>query len=80
MTTLVIPGQPLPDAAMFSPGSGCFSRGGKIYASILGEVVKEGGNIMVRGKEDQQAIPEPNSIVRFQFVNTVIAITRGEAN
>lgn len=64
MATLVIPGQPLPDSAMLSAGSGCFSRGGRIYAAIMGEVIKEGATISVKGKDDQQAIPEPDSIVR----------------
>ncbi|GAA5955850.1 hypothetical protein JCM21900_001735 [Sporobolomyces salmonicolor] len=74
----VIPGQPLapsaPGAAL-SPGPGTFVRGGQVYAARVGELVREGDVVSVKGKEDTQAIPEPNSIV----IGTVSRITRQAA-
>ncbi|CEQ42632.1 SPOSA6832_04471 [Sporobolomyces salmonicolor] len=79
----VIPGQPLapsaPGAAL-SPGPGTFVRGGQVYAARVGELVREGDGgaeqvVTVKGKEDTQAIPEPNSIV----IGTVSRITRQAA-
>ncbi|KAI5480362.1 exosome complex component CSL4 [Pseudohyphozyma bogoriensis] len=78
MTTLAIPGQPLTTSitsASFLPGPGTFVRGGTIYASLAGEVVNDGGKISVKGKDDQQAVPEPNSIV----IGTVTRLTRQAA-
>ncbi|GAA5829930.1 hypothetical protein JCM11251_007936 [Rhodosporidiobolus azoricus] len=75
MTSLVIPGQPISSTATgasFQPGPGTFVRGGQVYASLVGEVNKEGGVLQVKGREETQAIPEPNSIV----IGTVSRITR----
>ncbi|GAA5842349.1 hypothetical protein JCM3766R1_005636 [Sporobolomyces carnicolor] len=78
MTTFVIPGQPL---SLSTPrgeiraGPGTFVRGGKVYASRVGKVSHEGQLVSVEGKDDTQAIPEPNSIV----VGTVSRITRQAA-
>ncbi|KAK4701147.1 exosome complex component CSL4, partial [Phenoliferia sp. Uapishka_3] len=78
MTTAVMPGQPLSAAstsASFHAGPGTFARGGAIYSSLVGEVSREGGIISVKGKEDAQAIPEPNCIV----IGTITRITRAAA-
>ncbi|GAA5915790.1 hypothetical protein JCM6882_006095 [Rhodosporidiobolus microsporus] len=75
MASFVIPGQPLSTAtpgATLAPGPGTFVRGGQVYASLVGEVKKEGGILQVKGREETQAIPEPNSIV----IGTVSRITR----
>jgi exosome complex component CSL4 len=92
MTTFVIPGQPLTapsTGAALLAGPGTFSRGGSIYASLRGEVVKQGGVrrpaigrlqesalipcclrqiVSVKGKDDAQTVPEPNSIVRLACI------------
>ncbi|GAA5987435.1 hypothetical protein JCM11641_002289 [Rhodosporidiobolus odoratus] len=79
MSSFVIPGQPLPTptgvAPSLQPGPGTFLRGGKLYASLVGETTREGGIVSVKGKEDIQSIPEPNSIV----IGTVSRITRAFA-
>lgn len=46
MATLVIPGQPLSTqgtGAQLAPGPGTFSRNGQLYASLVGEVIREQG-------------------------------------
>ncbi|TNY22963.1 hypothetical protein DMC30DRAFT_390687 [Rhodotorula diobovata] len=78
MATLVIPGQPLSTqgtGAQLAPGPGTFSRNGQLYASLVGEVIREQGVISVKGKEETQAIPEPNATV----IGTVTRITRQAA-
>ncbi|SCZ98242.1 BZ3500_MvSof-1268-A1-R1_Chr7-1g09069 [Microbotryum saponariae] len=74
--TIVIPGQPLTPSgavtATYQAGPGTYTRGGQIYAGLKGELVKAAGIISVLGKDDAQAIPEPNSIV----IGTVTRITR----
>ncbi|BGP15458.1 hypothetical protein JCM10213v2_003426 [Rhodosporidiobolus nylandii] len=76
MAALVIPGQPLSATsgagAALASGPGTFVRGGQVYAALVGEMSREGGLVTVKGKEDTQAIPEPNSIV----IGTVSRITR----
>ncbi|SCV71059.1 BQ2448_3821 [Microbotryum intermedium] len=77
--TIVIPGQPLTASgavtATYQAGPGTYTREGQIYASLKGELVKAAGwwqVISVLGKDDAQAIPEPNSIV----IGTVTRIAR----
>ncbi|GAA6035836.1 hypothetical protein JCM8097_005730 [Rhodosporidiobolus ruineniae] len=77
MAGLLIPGQPLPATASgagatLQAGPGTFVRGGQVYASLVGELSREGGVVQVKGKADTQSIPEPNSIV----IGTVSRITR----
>ncbi|POY70006.1 hypothetical protein BMF94_6996 [Rhodotorula taiwanensis] len=78
MATQVIPGQPLsaPGAsASLAAGPGTFTRGGQVYAALVGHVSREGGVLSVQGKDETQAIPEPNATV----VGTVTRITRQAA-
>ncbi|GAA5952207.1 hypothetical protein JCM8115_003535 [Rhodotorula mucilaginosa] len=78
MAPQVIPGQPLSVAgtsASLAAGPGTFVRGGKVYAALVGQVKREGGVLSVQGKEETQAIPEPNATV----VGTVTRITRQAA-
>ncbi|KPV72115.1 uncharacterized protein RHOBADRAFT_18353 [Rhodotorula graminis WP1] len=78
MASLVIPGQPLSaqgPSAQLAPGPGTFSRGGQVYAALVGQVSREGGVLSVKGKEETQAIPEPNATV----IGTVTRITRQAA-
>ncbi|KAL8290170.1 hypothetical protein RQP46_003109 [Phenoliferia psychrophenolica] len=78
MTSTVLPGQPLSalsTSASLLAGAGTFQRGGAIYSSLIGEVSRDGGVVSVKGKEDAQAIPEPNSIV----IGTITRITRQAA-
>ncbi|GAA5986934.1 hypothetical protein JCM10908_000962 [Rhodotorula pacifica] len=78
MATQVIPGQPLSftgTSASLAAGPGTFARGGKVYAALVGQVTREGGVLTVKGKEETQAIPEPNATV----VGTVTRITRQAA-
>ncbi|GAA6012460.1 hypothetical protein JCM8202_003335 [Rhodotorula sphaerocarpa] len=78
MATQVIPGQPLSTggtSASLAAGPGTFTRGGQIYAALVGHVSREGGVLSVQGKEETQAIPEPNATV----VGTVTRITRQAA-
>ena len=80
MTELVIPGQPLytpppGSAATLKAGAGTYSRGGTLFASLRGQVSREGGVVSVLGKDDQQSIPEPNSTV----IGTITRITRQAA-
>lgn len=79
MTEVVIPGQPLhtpsSSSASFHSGPGTFARNGSIYSSLRGKVERTGGIISVHGKDDQQAIPEPNSTV----IGTITRITRQAA-
>ncbi|KAM0746329.1 hypothetical protein T439DRAFT_344287 [Meredithblackwellia eburnea MCA 4105] len=77
-TATVVPGQPLSVAstsASLLDGPGTFSRGGQVFAALVGQSSKEGGVVSVKGKEDIQAIPEPNSVV----IGTVTRITRQAA-
>ncbi|GAA6063973.1 hypothetical protein JCM10212_004783 [Sporobolomyces blumeae] len=76
MTTFVIPGQPLSTSGQaVQSGPGTYVRGGQVFASRVGQVVHDGQIVSVRGKDDTQAIPEPNSIV----VGTVSRINRQAA-
>ncbi|GAA5994425.1 exosome non-catalytic core subunit CSL4 [Rhodotorula paludigena] len=78
MATLVLPGQPLSTpgtAAQLAPGPGTYTRGGQVYAALVGEMSREGGIVSVKGKEETQAIPEPNATV----IGTVSRITRQAA-
>jgi exosome complex component CSL4 len=47
MTTFVIPGQPLSATtgagATLQAGPGTFTRGGQVYAALVGELSREGG-------------------------------------
>ncbi|GJN89581.1 hypothetical protein Rhopal_002568-T1 [Rhodotorula paludigena] len=100
MATLVLPGQPLSTpgtAAQLAPGPGTYTRGGQVYAALVGKLSREGGVrrpalhlmledikvdrdarpqiVSVKGKEETQAIPEPNATV----IGTVSRITRQAA-
>ncbi|GAA5880660.1 hypothetical protein JCM16303_004300 [Sporobolomyces ruberrimus] len=78
MTSFVIPGQPLSASTAtieVQAGPGTFVRGGRVYASRVGKLSSEGPIVSVAGKDDTQAIPEPNSIV----IGTVSRITRQAA-
>ncbi|GAA5927734.1 exosome non-catalytic core subunit CSL4 [Sporobolomyces koalae] len=78
MADLVIPGQPLAvtaGSAGSQPAPGTFVRGGKVYASRVGRLSTQGPDASVQGKDDTQAIPEPNSTV----IGTVSRITRQAA-
>lgn len=74
LTQVVVPGQPIPvpTGQSFKPGQGTYLRGGSLYASLRGIVQQEGETIIVVGKDDQQSVPEPNSVV----IGTVSRITR----
>ncbi|BGP24001.1 hypothetical protein JCM10295v2_002902 [Rhodotorula toruloides] len=78
MATLVIPGQPLSTqttGATLAAGPGTWTRGGQVYAALVGVLSREGGDMSVKGKDETQAIPEPNAIV----IGTVSRITRQAA-
>lgn len=107
MATLVLPGQPLSTpgtAAQLAPGPGTYTRGGQVYAALVGKLSREGGVrrpalhlmledikvdrdarpqiVSVKGKEETQAIPEPNATVRPSsclFPPSIRPLTRSRA-
>lgn len=77
--TSCIPGQPLSPSNSTTPytaGPGTFSRGGRVYSSLLGSsTISSTGLITVSGKDDSQTVPEPNSTI----IGTVTRVTRAAA-